>query len=66
MEHLHWTEYLAQKKIDAPAYQQGDPAQYAAFEQEFLQMHPNSFTAQKLYLINEIRRLYPLLKEQNH
>lgn len=66
MEHLNWSEYLAQKKIDASAYRQGDPAQYAAFEQAFLQMHPNSFTAQKLYLINEIRRLYPLLKEQNH
>ena len=26
---------------------------------EFESMHPNSFTAQKLYLINPIRRKYP-------
>lgn len=61
MEHINWEEYLALKKIDARAYQQGAPQQYADFERQFLQMHPESFTAHKLFLINDIRRAYPLL-----
>lgn len=27
------------------------------------QVHPNSFVAQKLFLINKIRRMYPLQEE---
>jgi hypothetical protein len=61
MEHLNWQEYLALKKIDARAYQQGSPEQYAEFERQFMQMHPDSFTAHKLFLINDIRRSFPLL-----
>lgn len=29
----------------------------------FDQVHPNSFTAQKLFIINEIRRKYPFQEE---
>ncbi|WP_224995189.1 hypothetical protein [Cesiribacter sp. SM1] len=61
MEQINWQEYLAQKKIDARAYQKGSPQQYADFERQFMQMHPDSFTAHKLFLINDIRRSYPLL-----
>ncbi|AHM62590.1 hypothetical protein D770_21715 [Flammeovirgaceae bacterium 311] len=61
MEQLNWQEYLALKKIDAQAYRQGSPGQYVEFERQFMQMHPDSFTAHKLFLINEIRRSYPLL-----
>lgn len=57
---MEWEVYLEQKKIDALAYQQQDPLQYEEFRALFYQMHPNSFTAQKLFLINGIRRQYPL------
>lgn len=63
MEHLDWQAYLRLKKIDAAAYKQSAPDQYVEFERQFLQMHPESFTAHKLFLINDIRRLYPLLPE---
>lgn len=57
---MEWEAYLEQKKIDAAAYRQQAPQQYEDFKQLFYQMHPNSFTAQKLFLINGIRRQYPL------
>ena len=41
-------------------FQQGEPELWKTWSMEFAQMHPSSFTAQKLYLINPIRRKYPL------
>jgi hypothetical protein len=63
MEQLRWNDYLRLKKIDADAYQRASPEQYAAFEAQFMHMHPESFTAQKLFLINDIRRAHPLLQQ---
>jgi hypothetical protein len=53
-----YEEYLTSKKIDARAFAAAEPALYKAWEFEFSQMHPNSFTVQKLNLINPIRRKY--------
>jgi hypothetical protein len=53
-------EYLVSKKIEAPAFKQQQPAEYEVWQNEFVQLHPNSFTAQKLFLINKIRRTFPL------
>jgi hypothetical protein len=53
-------EYLVSKKIDAKAFSAAEPALFATWESEFGQMHPNSFTVQKLNLINPIRRKYLL------
>jgi hypothetical protein len=55
-----YSEYLISKKIDASAFSAAEPALYKSWENEFVQMHPNSFTVQKLNLINPIRRKYPL------
>ena len=66
MEAVNWQEYLALKKIDAHAFQKGASDQYARFEQQFMQMHPESFTAQKLYLINDIRRAFPIQPPKDH
>jgi len=55
--------YLKTKKIDPESFQKKSPDQYKSFENQFMQMHPNSFTAQKLFLINEIRRENPLRAE---
>ena len=37
--------------------------QYEDFDRLFSQMHPESFTAQKLFLINDIRRRFTLTEE---
>jgi hypothetical protein len=57
---VNFEEYLIAKKIDAAAFKKAEPARWNEWENEFVQVHPNSFTSQKLYLINPIRRKYPL------
>jgi len=53
-------EYLTSKKIDSTAFQKAEPKLWNDWNIEFGQMHPNSFTVQKLNLINPIRRKYAL------
>ncbi|MDH5608347.1 MAG: hypothetical protein OEY56_02610 [Cyclobacteriaceae bacterium] len=53
-------EFLKTKKIDPQKFQKGEPDRYAGFQQDFATMHPASFTARKLFLINKIRRTYLL------
>ena len=53
-------EYLAKKKIDSATFARQAPQQWQEFKTLFEQVHPDSFTAQKLFLINKIRRSYPL------
>jgi hypothetical protein len=55
--------YLISKKIDSGEFLKAEPELWKNWKIEFEQMHPASFTAQKLYLINPIRRKY-LLKEE--
>jgi hypothetical protein len=55
--------YLISKKIDSAEFLKAEPDTWKNWKIEFDQMHPASFTAQKLYLINPIRRKY-LLKEE--
>ncbi len=57
-------EYLKKKKIDPELFKKAEPAQWDRFEEVFSQVHPDSFTAQKLFLINKIRRAYPLKAEE--
>lgn len=57
---MNFEEYLVSKKIDATLFQEKENALWVTWKDEFDTMHPNSFTAQKLYLINPIRRKYPL------
>jgi len=52
--------YLTSKRIDSSAFQKGEPELWKSWDREFEEMHPNSFTMQKLNLINPIRRKYPL------
>jgi hypothetical protein len=61
---VSFEEYLVSKKIDASAFKNAEPARWSEWEMEFGQVHPNSFTQQKLYLINPIRRKYPLQEPQ--
>lgn len=52
--------YLGSKKIDSEAFRKAEPDLWKAWKREFEQMHANSFTVQKLNLINPIRRKYLL------
>lgn len=45
------------------AFSAAEPALFKTWESEFDQMHPNSFTVQKLNLINPVRRKYQLKVE---
>ena len=60
---MSFKEYLTNKKIDADAYKASEPDQWLAFATIFEQMHPKSFTLQKLNLINGIRRQFPYKEE---
>lgn len=60
---MNFESYLISKKIDSAAFLLAEPEVWKAWSYEFEQVHPNSFTLQKLYLINPIRRKYPLKQE---
>ncbi|MEP2771294.1 MAG: hypothetical protein ABJH05_04050 [Fulvivirga sp.] len=62
---MDFKEYLISKKIDAEAFKKSNPKVWTEWGRLFKEMHPKSFTAQKLYLINDIRRKYALKSDSN-
>ncbi|MFT4737321.1 MAG: hypothetical protein ACI8QD_001226 [Cyclobacteriaceae bacterium] len=52
--------FLKSKKIDPVKFEKSERASYEEFFLLFQQMHPSSLVAQKLYLINKIRRKHTL------
>jgi hypothetical protein len=60
---MDFEAYLVSKKIDSVQFANAEPNVWSTWKREFDQIHPNSFTAQKLYLINPVRRKYPLKSE---
>jgi hypothetical protein len=50
--------YLISKKIDSDAFRNAEPEMWNAWKKDFEQIHPNSFTLQKLNLLNPVRRKY--------
>lgn len=60
---MNFEEYLVSKKIDGALFSEKEQSIWHSWKVEFEQMHPNSFTVQKLNLINPIRRKYPLKVE---
>lgn len=57
---MEFEEYLKGKKIDPAKFKNGEASHFDKLNSIFDQVHPNSFTQQKLFLINPIRRKYPL------
>lgn len=57
---MFFEEYLRKKKIDPERFRTSEKVLYARLEHIFLKVHPNSFTQQKLFLINGLRRSYRL------
>jgi hypothetical protein len=60
---VNFEAYLTSKKIDSAAFQKAEPELWNNWRKEFEILHANSFTSQKLYLINPIRRKYQLKEE---
>jgi hypothetical protein len=63
---VNFEQYLLDKKINSAAFKTAEPARWEEWQGEFDQINPNSLTAQKLYLINPIRRKYPLQESQKN
>jgi hypothetical protein len=64
MDESEFVEFLKKKNIDAERFRSGDSEIYAEWLLLFSQTHPKSFTAQKLYQINALRRKY-ILNDKN-
>jgi len=60
---MTYAEYLASKKIDLATFRSGAPELFDKWQSEFEQVHPASFTARHLFLINKTRRQFPLRAE---
>jgi hypothetical protein len=59
---MSFLDYLISKKINADAFQKADAPIFNEWKLLFESVHPDSFTAQKKYLLNPIRRKH-LLKD---
>ena len=60
---MDFSTYLVSKKIDERAFEAGEPDLFNELKAYFAQVHPDSFTTQKLFLINPIRRRYQLQED---
>ena len=56
---VEFEAYLMSKKIDPEGFRREHSAQYTEWESIYAQVSPESFTQQKLFLINGLRRAYP-------
>jgi len=60
---MTFEDYLIGKKIDARQFKAGEPDRWREWALLFEQVSPASFTSQKLYLINALRRKYRVQEE---
>jgi hypothetical protein len=51
-------EYLSIKKINHETFLWSDPDKFLELKKIFNQVHPESFTMQKKFLLNDLRRKY--------
>jgi hypothetical protein len=58
---MEFEAYLTSKRIDSARFAVAEPQLWQSWKSEFENLHPNSFTVQKLNLINPIRRKYQLI-----
>jgi len=55
---MDFEAYLHSKKIDSATFKLKEAGDFSELESLFNQVHRDSFTAQKLFLINPLRRKY--------
>jgi hypothetical protein len=60
---MEFSEYLIQKNICSASFSATEPALFRNWSDAFILLHPASFTEQNKFIINKIRRKYPLKKE---
>ena len=60
---MNFEEYLRSKKIDSGAFRAAEEELWEGWKKEFELMSESSFTSQKLYLINPVRRKHPLAND---
>lgn len=56
---MTFEEYCVKKKIDPETFRKHDFLKWQELEQVFLQVSEESFTQQKKFLINDLRRRFP-------
>ncbi len=61
---MTFSEYLISKNIDEKTFSSQDPTTFTAWKNLFEQVSPSSFTDQKKFKINPIRRKYLLNSEK--
>ncbi|TAH26582.1 MAG: hypothetical protein EAZ07_03755 [Cytophagales bacterium] len=57
---MTWEEYCIQKKIDSSKFKSVLPSKWQELKNLFEQVHPASFTEQKKFIINDLRRRFLL------
>lgn len=57
---MTFKDYLKSKKIDHNLFQNSDSELCKSWENIFNQIHPLSFTEQNKFLVNKIRRKFPI------
>lgn len=62
---MEFETYLLSKKIDAMTFKVNDIELFSTWLYEFSLLHEASFTDQKRFQMNRIRRKYPLNSEIN-
>jgi hypothetical protein len=58
---MNFEEYLISKNISLELFKNAEPLVFKEWNTEFELLHPDSFTLQKKFKINAIRRKYPLV-----
>ena len=60
---MTFSEYLVSKNINEDKFKAADPLRFEEWRLLFDQVHPDSFTMQKKFHLNPIRRTYLLDKK---
>ncbi len=60
---MEFNEYLRQKNICSASFSAAEPALFQTWSHQYNLLHPASFTEQNKFIINTIRRKYPVKKE---
>jgi hypothetical protein len=60
---MTFEEYLISKKIDRNLFKNSDSDLFHSWENMFNQIHPLSFTEQNKFIVNKIRRKYPIKED---
>lgn len=61
---MSFKEFLLSKKINPDTFRQAQRERYEEWSTLFSVIHPTSFEAQKKFLLNRVRREFPIVPEK--